>query len=31
MQITKGSIETVAGPIAWFPGSVYVDAAGSER
>ena len=26
MQITRNSIETVAGPIDWFTGSVYIDA-----
>lgn len=26
MQITRNSVETVAGPTDWFTGSVYVDA-----
>ena len=26
MQITKNSIETMAGPSEWFTGAVYVDA-----
>jgi quercetin dioxygenase-like cupin family protein len=29
MQITKNSIETMAGPSEWFTGAVYIDAVGS--